>query len=151
VTPLFDAVTAYLLARDLDAEPVEGEGTVVRLDGSGAHGDWALWISTDEPTERCVVYSTAEFVVPAERRREMLELCSRINITLAIGNFELDVDTGQVAFRTGIDVEGDRLSEALLAQLVAANVEAFDAFLPALRAVALDGLTATSALAAIPS
>jgi hypothetical protein len=150
VTALFDVVQAYLAAHQLDADPVDGEPTIVQLDGSGAHGDWSLWISVDEPTERCVVYSTPEFVVAAERRAEMLELCSRINVTLAIGNFEVDVDDGRLAFRTGIDVEGDRLSEALLEQLVAANIEAFDAYLPALRAVAIDGRSATAALAAIP-
>lgn len=151
MTPLFDAVNAYLASRDLDGERIEGEATVVRLDGTGTHGDWVLWISTDEATERCVVYSTAEFAVPAGRRGEMLELCSRINVTLAVGNFELDVDSGQVAFRTGIDVEGDRLSEALINQLVAANIEAFDAYLPAVRAVALEGRAVTSALAAFPN
>jgi hypothetical protein len=150
-TPLFDAVVAFLASRDLDGDRVEGERTVMRLDGTGSHGDWVLWISTDEPTQRCVVYSTAEFAVPADRRPEALELCSRINVTLAVGNFELDVDGGQIAFRTGIDVEGDRLSDALLNQLVAANIEAFDAFLPALRAVALESRSATSALAAIAS
>ncbi|MEO5725209.1 MAG: YbjN domain-containing protein [Ilumatobacteraceae bacterium] len=149
--PVFDAVIAFLVERGyIDANARDdNDDTVVRLDGSGENGAWLLWIASDEDTQRCVVYSTANFMVEPERRTAMLELQSRINVTLAVGNFELDLDNGQTAFRTSIDVEDDRLSEALLTQLVAANVETFDSYLPALEAVAHRGTDPVEALAAI--
>jgi hypothetical protein len=147
-TPLFDTVKAFLGAHGFDGT-FSGDDTVVHLDGNGANGSWLLWITTDEPTERCVVYSTAKFMVPQDRRVPVLELISRINIGLAVGNFELDVDSGQVSFRTSVDVEGDRLTPALLSQLVAANVEAFDAYLPALESVVLHDASALAALDAL--
>ena len=146
--PLFDAVLAFLAEKDIEGTR-EGDATVARLDGKGKNGEWMLHVSTDEDSERCTVYSVGPFTVDAPRRAAVMELFNRINFQLEIGNYDFDLDSGDLAFRTSIDVEGDRLSAALVAQLVAANVAAFDTYLPALEAVAQSDAEPVAALAAI--
>lgn len=147
-TPLFDVVIEFLQSKGIEGTFVADE-TSIRLDGDGEHGSWLMWISTFEELDRCIVYSVAKFKVPTERLTATYELLSRINVTLHIGNFEVDPDTGQLGFRAGIDVEGDDLTAALVSQLVSANVSAFDHYLPALRSVVANGTAPVDALAAV--
>ena len=60
----------------------------------------------------------------------MAEFLTRANYGLIIGNFEMDLTDGEVRYKTGIDVEGDRLSAALVKNLVYANVLTMDQYLP---------------------
>ncbi len=90
--------------------------------------------------------------VPEERRPAMMELLTRINPDVAVGAFELDLDRGNVSFRTSIDVTGDRLTDALLERLIGANVGAFDDYLPAIEKIALsDGHDPKAVLQFLPS
>lgn len=46
------------------------------------------------------------------------ELLMRLNYDLMTGSFQLDFEDGEICFRTSIDLEGDRLSTALVRQLM---------------------------------
>lgn len=133
-TPLLDVVQRYFTSHGVPTERIEDE-TILRLEGTGEHGEWTLWVHTREDEGVCVVWSAWPEEVPEGRRPAVMELLTRRNPDLAVGAFEMDLDRGAVSFRTSIDVTGDRLSEALVARLVGANVEAFDDLLPALQAV----------------
>ncbi len=84
-----------------------------------------------------------------ERRAALAEFVTRANFGLVVGNFEMDMDDGEVRYKTSIDVEGDRLSTALLHQLVRVNLEMMDKYLPGLYAVANEGLDALAAIVAV--
>ena len=88
--------------------------------------------------ERIVFISAFPAVIDEDRRAAVGEYCHRANFGLAIGNFELDHDGGEVRFRTSLDVEGATPSEALVRNLVVANVLTMDRYVPGLLAV-LDG------------
>ncbi len=124
-------VRRWLADHELQSTPVAGQ-TVLRLDGEGANGSWILWIETREDDDLCIVWSSWPQEIPLERRGAVMELVTRVNTDIQVGAFELDLSRGQLSFRTSLDVTDDRLSEALLARLVGANVETFDDYLPAL-------------------
>jgi len=65
---------------------------------------------------------------------------------MIIGNFELDFAEGEVAYKTSIDVEGDRLSFALIQQLVYANVTMMDKYLPGMKLVLESGMSPEDAI-----
>ena len=52
-----------------------------------------------------------------------------------VGNFQLDPQDGQVVCKTSIDVEDDRLSTALVRQIVYNNVLTMNQVLPGLMAM----------------
>ncbi len=60
-------------------------------------------------------------VAPA-RRGAVAEALMRLNVQLQLGNFELDLDDGQVRFRTSIDFAGGPAIPALVRRLLHANL-----------------------------
>jgi hypothetical protein len=132
--PLLTIARTWFAEHGMAATGVD-DATVLRLDGDGFNGSWVLWLETREDEGIVLVWSSWPEAVPAERRRAVMELLTRLNTDIAVGAFEMDLDRGQVSFRTSIDVTDDRLSGALLSRLVGANVEVFDDWLPALQSV----------------
>ncbi|MDJ0775103.1 MAG: YbjN domain-containing protein, partial [Mastigocoleus sp. MO_167.B18] len=63
------------------------------------------------------------------------EFITRANYGMIIGNFEFDFTSGEIRYKTSIDVEGENLSFALIKQVVCANVTVMDEYLPSLIAV----------------
>jgi hypothetical protein len=122
----------------------EDKGWTVREleDGSlaltfdGQHGRWRCRMFLDESLGQLSFYSILPELVPADRRAAVVEFVTRANVELILGNFELDLDRGELRFKTSIDVEGDRLTAALLTHVVHANVLSMDRYLPGLARVA---------------
>ena len=66
---------------------------------------------------------------------------------MAIGNFEINLDTGEIRFKTSIDVEGEYLTQALLLQVVAANVSTMDQYLISIQQIVAGELGPEAAIA----
>jgi hypothetical protein len=148
--PLIDLVEGFFHERELPFERMEDQ-TIVKAEGTGANGDWTVWIETREDEGLVLVWSSYAGGVPEERRTSMMELITRINPDVAVGAFELELDRGNLSFRTSIDVTGDRLTDALLERLIGANVGAFDDYLPAIEKIATqDGQDPKAVLQFLP-
>ena len=142
---IYDALKTYFRAGGLDVEEHADQGWVA-TDGFGEHGSWLLVGQAYEERGQAAVYSVLPEKVPAERRAAMAELQTRINYGLILGNFEMDLDDGEVRFKAATDVGGAEPGEAVLKPLVAAALLQFDRWLPALRAV-IGGEDAATAFA----
>ncbi len=79
----------------------------------------------------------------------MAEFLTRANYGLVIGNFEMDFGDGEVRYKTSIDVEGDRLTSALIKQMVYINVLMMDRYLPGIMKVAFGNADPARAIAEI--
>jgi hypothetical protein len=89
---------------------------------------WRTQILIDErhPVARLYVYLDLEYA--AARRGWVLELVCRVNSLLAIGAFDFDWETGQVAFRHGRDFTGQAMDAAHVDQLLKVAVVALRFF-----------------------
>ncbi len=76
----------------------------------------------------------------------MAEFLTKANARLGIGNLEMRYESGEVRFRTAIDVEGDRFSPALMKQLFVDNIVAMEQHFPGIRLVLHGKATAEDAL-----
>ena len=134
---LHDVVEAFFAESGWPIEPLIA-GSLYETSFEGDSGTWAVHAHVYEDDARLVLISTWTDLVDDEHRPAMAELCNRANFGLAVGNFELDHDTGEVRFRTSIDVDGheDALTTALVRNLAVANVVTFDQYLPAIEGVA---------------
>jgi hypothetical protein len=110
---------------------------MLNFDGQTAR--WRCRIYIDEARSQVAFYSLFPDRVPAERRGAIVDLITQANVRLVIGNFEFDADGGEIRYKTSIDVEGDRLTHALLTHVVHANVLTMDRYLPSLVRVIHDG------------
>lgn len=119
--------------------------SALQLSVEGQQGRWHCQAHVREDQQQLIFYSFCPINAPEDKRNNLAELFTRINYTLAIGNFEMDFDDGEIRYRTSIDVEGDRLNSALIRQLVYANITTLDNYLPSLIA-AIEGTSAGKAL-----
>jgi len=147
---LFDILVDFLAEDGWAPESVSDE-SIVRLKARGESGEWELYGLAREDDQQIVVYAECPLTAPEERRAEVMEFITRANFGLAVGNFDLDLDDGEIRFRTSLDVKGDRLSPALLRQVVWDNIAVTDKYLPGLREVIESGVSAREALAKIES
>lgn len=145
---LFDVVVAFF---DHEAWPYTqlAERTVLRLSATSENGDWSCFAQVKEEQQQFIFYSVAPSNAPAERRTALAEFLTRANYGLVLGNFELDWDDGEIRFKTSIDVTGDRLSPALLTQVIYPNAYTMGRYLPGIRAVLTEDITPAEAIARI--
>ena len=138
-----DAVTAYFEAEDWPI--ITPEPGVLETAFEGTATVWPLRIHVFEDDVRAVFVSAFPSVVPEDLRPAVGEFCNRANFGLAIGNFELDHDGGEVRFRTSIDAEGTAPTPELVRNAVVANVLTMDRYVTGLLAV-LNGTSPADAV-----
>ena len=102
---------------------------------SGALGRWPFYAHVLEDKELILLYSICPLRAPEGRRREMSQFLMRVNHGLAVGNFELDFEDGEVRYKTVLQLQGDELDAAALRRLVRANGIAMETYLPGIGSV----------------
>lgn len=114
-------------------EEHEDEGWVSTT-AFGTNGSWLVVGQAYAAPPAAAVYGVLPARVPVERRPAVAELLTRINYGLILGNFELDLDDGEVRFKASI--AGEAPARQQLIPLVATVHAQVDRWLPALAAVA---------------
>jgi hypothetical protein len=142
-TPVADAVHAFFAAEDWPV--AEAGDDVIETAFEGTSTVWPVRVHVFEDDVRAVIVSAFPAPVPEEHRAAVGEYCNRANFGLAVGNFELDVDGGEVRFRTSVDAEGSTPDAALVRNAVVANVLTMDRYVPGLLAV-LEGTSPADAV-----
>jgi DNA segregation ATPase FtsK/SpoIIIE, S-DNA-T family len=128
--------TAIQFFRDEElAFQEDKEKSLISLGVDGKNGKWLAIALIDEEEEYLTLYSVCPVTVPKSKITATIELLTRINYELVIGNFELDFSEGKIIFQTSIIVEGDRLTSELLHHVVYQNFQAVDSYLPEIRKV----------------
>jgi hypothetical protein len=130
---LRDVVTSFLEQKDWSYAELSDGSLMLSYDGQ--NGRFRCRLFVDEARSAVVYYSLFPVPVPTGRHEAVLEFINRANLGVVIGNFEFDAAQRQIRYRTSIDVEGDRLTHALLTHVVHANVLAMDRYLPELTEV----------------
>jgi hypothetical protein len=117
----------------------------------GTNGHWSCYAQAREEQSQFIFYSVCPVNVPEGRRLTAAEFLTRANYDMVIGNFEIDWDDGEIRYKTSIDVQGDRLTPALVKQLVYTNVLMMDRYLPGIMEVIYGNVPPAEALAKIDS
>jgi hypothetical protein len=136
---IFDTMVEFFQQDNWNFEQVADQ-PILKMGVSGKNGKWVAYAQSREEQDQFVFYSVCQMNTPEERRRPVAELLTRINYGLVDGNFELDFRDGEVRYKTSIDVENDRLSTALVRNLVVLNLQMMDRCLPSIMAVMFGGV-----------
>jgi hypothetical protein len=131
---IFDAVLKFFSDDEwyfmqLDNQPI------LQVSYQGKNGKWTCYAQTNEEQFLFFFYSVCPINIPEEKRLAVAEFVTRANYGLKLGNFEMDYSDGEVRYKTSLDVENDRLSPALISNLVYANIWTMDRYLPGLLSV----------------
>ncbi len=117
---------------------------ITRFEGENGTIEVQLYI-VDEQSLVC--YSVSPANVPAEKRQAIAEFTARANYGLILGNLELDMDSGQVRFKTSLQKMSGEITADLLGPLLYSNVLMMDRYLPGLLSVTYGNSTPAEAVA----
>lgn len=139
-----DLESAGLVVRDGPAP------SVVAVDASSRAGSWTTYVWVREPEAQVIVHGVLPWPVPEDARDTMAVYLTLANWGLLIGNFEMDLDDGELRYKTSVDYEGFELPHQLVRSLVAANLRTVERYLPGLASVA-EGADPRAAIVAVES
>lgn len=150
-TRLTDGVIAFLNA-DGQKHSIQEESdyTLIRFIAEGRHSPQLhATIICREKAEIISMYTRFGYDadVPEARRGAVGEYLTRANYGLVIGNFELDMDSGHIRYKTSMDLEGARVETVLFKNLIYSNLTTTDRYYPGLLKMLWgDDMTALAAI-----
>jgi hypothetical protein len=145
---IYQAMLNFFSEEDWEFTKLQGELTL-RLACQGKNGRWNCFSLANETQERFLFYSLCPLEIPSIHRLVISEFLTYANYGISIGNFELDFTSGEIRYKTSIDVEGDRLTHALIKRLVYTNVTMMNEYLPGIQSIIEQGLGAQEAITLI--
>ncbi len=154
---LLDELLALLKAEGLtptqlhsdDVAHSEGIHLLLQLPIQGRHSSsGGCSIHLYEQTQQLVVYSHMAEAVPESERVRLALMLTRINYGLMFGNFELDLDDGELRYKTSLVAEAMPLNATIVRNLVYGNFFGLDRYIRALQAALADPQADTIALIA---
>ncbi|MBD1867171.1 YbjN domain-containing protein [Cyanobacteria bacterium FACHB-471] len=145
---ILSQVIAFFTEDDWSFTKLKGQ-PVLRVAFQGDNGEWSCYAKVREEQQQFIFYSICPIATPEDKRQAIAEFLTRANYGMTIGNFELDFNDGEIRYKTSIDVEGDRLTFALIKRLVYTNVMMMDEYLPGIKAVIEEDTLPVKAIAAI--
>jgi len=124
---LFSRLIDFMDQEEWKYEIVEGE-TVLRFYFKGSAGRLLCYADVEEDKDWLIFYSYLPVNVPGEKIASASEFFARANRGMRIGNFELDVDDGEIRYKTSIDVEGGDLTHKMMDNLLRANLSTMNRY-----------------------
>jgi hypothetical protein len=115
----------------------------------GASATWTCFARVREEQRFLMFYSVCPVQAPESRHDALAEFITRANYGLIIGNFELDLDDGELRYKTSIDVADGPLMSSTLRRVIAANVQTLDRYLPGIFMVISGELLPVDAIARV--
>ncbi len=140
-----DVVKKFLNTEGVGFES-DDELACVRFSFSGETVTWSVLVHDLAESQRLAVLSFIPSMAEEETRAQVSEFIHRCNYGLVVGNFELDVDTGEIRFRTSADLDDIEVNSALVRNLIYGNVGVVNDYLPGLNKVIHGGMDAASAI-----
>ena len=101
----------------------------------GEHGSFVAIVVVREEQQQIIFYAYAPELTAEPQRAAMMELVTRMNAGMMVGNFELDLDDGEVRFKVGVDAEALEEPRALVPAHLGTCLRTLDLYLPAIEAV----------------
>ena len=130
---LFETVLSYFDAEGWTYRHLPGrQGIEAGVEGE--HGRYVV-VALVDGDEIFRILTFLDGRVPEARRREVTEFVARANYGLLLGNFEFDVNDGELRYKSSIDLEDSTLSQAQFRNLLFGSLAALDRYLPHLQRV----------------
>lgn len=117
----------------------------LEIDSIGDEPRWKNYAQAKDGDQVFVYYSLCPRSVPAERRADVASFLCHVNFNLLVGAWEMDMDDGEVRFRTSVDVRSDPLTPHAIARVVIRNHDVMLTWLPPLLELIRGSQTAQTA------
>ena len=124
-------------------------GNAIRAGYRGEHGTW-ICIARAEAESRRFLFSAGMGMNNAPQYRQaVMEYFTRVNCGLTVGAFLMDLNTGDVRFKAGIEAPDGTISTETVRATAITCVQAMDHYFPGVIEVIRGRLTPEAALARV--
>lgn len=147
---LFDTLVMFLQEENWKFTPMPEE-TAALMTFNCENASYLCYARVREEQQQVMFYAIYPLRAPADRRAEVAEFVARVNYGLALGNLELDVDDGEMRFKTSADVSSAQFSLPLLRSLMQTCIATADRYYPGYTALLYGGVTPQQAVAQVES
>lgn len=101
------------------------------------NGQWVAVMRAIEEENRFICYSVFPIEISEDKRSKIIEVLTRMNYGLKMGNFEIELESGELHFKTGVqfpqDFEGN--IEKWIEDSIALNVVTMDKYFKELMSI----------------
>jgi hypothetical protein len=129
-----ESVKSFFKQKGMRFEQID-HSRAFKLGFAGHNGRFLGYLAVDEEERTVLIKSISPAKAPKNKMSNAAELIARINRPLLIGNFELDIDTGLITYKTSIILGDSDLHNDILENLLFANWFAMDRYFPAFNLV----------------
>lgn len=137
---LFEILCSVLTEDGWDYE-TDVKNQIVRLEIRGVNTSFYSFLIVDDEQESLLCNTHIKLRIPSDKHLEVCEFMNRVNYELANGNFEMDMEDGEIRFRTYLDLSGADPSKEQILNLIWNAVQSFDNYYPGLTEIIDHDLT----------
>lgn len=146
-SPTEKVVLEYLQSQNQKPEALSE--SIYKWTTAGSNGQYNMYVQFREQQEQVVFYAQLMDKVPAERRKDAMLFITMANYGMVLGNFEMDVNDGEVRFKTSADHEGSTFTATQAKNYTVATLVTIDRYATGLKQVIFGGASPAEAIAAI--
>ncbi len=142
---LSESVVKFLKAEDIHFSQLNDK-TIYRVGFGGKNGTFFMYIDVDEDSEHIECITMCPLRAAENTKTDVLRLFAHVNWRLAAGHFDIDLNDGEVRFRTSIFAGSSEFDHDLIKHLVFVSMTTMDMFIPVIASVICGKVGAEDAL-----
>lgn len=136
----------FLNSQEWQFTQVEGKN-ILLFGISGKNGNFQCIADLiEEDDKKFIFFSVCGANTPLDKRPLMLNLLNILNYKLFFGNFEMDVEDGEIRYRTSISLNNFELNPNFIEELIMTNIITMDKNLPSIVGLMFGDITVEKAL-----
>ena len=93
---------------------------------NGINARFACYFRVNPEQEIIAFYVDISSKAPEGRRKEAMEYITRINHNLYLGNYEMNMETGDIRYKLSMDVEGGTVSTTMIKNMMITGINMAD-------------------------
>lgn len=113
----------------------DANSNVINTGANCTNADFRAFFVANEDRSVVLLYVEYSPKVPEGRRKEAADFLTRANFGLWIGNFEMDMENGEVRYKVSLDLENGTLSHEMIDNMIGAGISTADRYFPAFMSV----------------
>ncbi len=146
--PIFNIITSFLQANNLQFAKAE-DVTILWFRVKGTNGEWTCYAYSKELERQLVLYSVFPYKAKPYKLPAIAEFIARVNYDMMLGNFELNFDTGEIRYKTSIDLGIHIFEHTMLQGLMEANFASMDTYFEGFMKIIYSNISPEEVLTAI--
>jgi len=139
--PILQTIANFFTAENWFFVRIQDE-QILQIAVNGQNGKLTCYAQAIEEQSLFIFYSICPIPAPESQRQALAEFLTQVNYDLIIGNFQLDLTSGQIRYKTSLDVSDSTLSTTQIKNLIYTNITMMDSHLPEILSVINNSSTA---------